>query len=81
MINYKALKAASKVSIAKTNEDKYFITKKNYNVDTGEAKDDSISQVRIEEIDTRVSRISASITSLTSEKADYEQLKTDLEAL
>ena len=81
MKNYKALKAASKVSIAKTNEDKYFITKKNYNVDTGEAKDDSISQVRIEEIDTRVSRISASITSLTSEKADYEQLKTDLEAL
>jgi|TARA_R110000823_G_scaffold299706_1_gene420431 hypothetical protein len=81
MINYKVLKAASKVSIAKTNEDKYFITKKNYNVDTGEAKDDSISQVRIEEIDTRVSRISASITSLTSEKADYEQLKTDLEAL
>ena len=81
MINYKILKAASKVSIAKTNEDKYFITKKNYNVDTGEAKDDSISQVRIEEIDTRVSRISASITSLTSEKADYEQLKTDLEAL
>jgi hypothetical protein len=81
MINYKVLKAASKVSIAKTNEDKYFITKKNYNVDTGEAKDDSISQIRIEEIDTRVSRISASITSLTSEKADYEQLKTDLEAL
>ena len=81
MINYKVLKAASKVSIAKTNEDKYFITKKNYNVDTGEAKDDSISQVRIEEIDTRVSRISTSITSLTSEKADYEQLKTDLEAL
>ena len=40
MINYKVLKAASKVSIAKTNEDKYFITKKNYNVDTGEAKDD-----------------------------------------
>ena len=81
MINYKVLKAASKVSIAKTNEDKYFITKKNYNVDTGEAKDDSISQIRIEEIDTRVSRISESITSLTSEKADYEQLKTDLEAL
>ena len=81
MINYKALKAASKVSISKTNEGQYFITKKNYDSDTGAAKDDSITQVRMEEIDTRVSRISASITSLTSEKADYEQLKTDFEAL
>jgi hypothetical protein len=81
MKDYKALKSASKVSISKTNEGQYFITKKNYNMDTGAELDDSISQVRIEDINTRVTSISAQITALTSEKADFEQLKTDLEAL
>ena len=81
MKDYKALKSASKVSISKTNEGLYFITKKNYNMDTGAELDDSISQVRIEDINTRVTSISAQITALTSEKADFEQLKTDLEAL
>ena len=81
MKDYKALKSASKVSIAKTNEGKYFITKKNYNIDTGEESNDSINQVRIEDINTRVTSISAQITALTSEKADFEQLKTDLEEL
>ncbi len=81
MKDYKALKAASKVSITKTNEGKYFITKKNYNVDTGAELDDSINQVRIEDINTNITTLSSSITSLTAEKEDYEQLKTDLEAL
>ena len=81
MINYKVLKAASKVSIAKTNEDKYFITKKNYNADTGAAKDDSIYQVRIDDINNSITSLSANITADTALKQDYEQLKTDLEAL
>ena len=81
MKDYKALKSASKVSIAKTNEGKYFITKKNYNIDTGEESNDSINQVRIEDINTNITNISAQITALTSEKEDCEQLKTDLEAL
>ena len=34
MINYKALKSASKVSLSKTNDGLYYITKKNYNTDT-----------------------------------------------
>ena len=81
MKDYKALKSASKVSISKTNEGQYFITKKNYNMDTGAELDDSISQERIEDINTRVTSISAQITALTSEKADFEHLKTDLDAL
>lgn len=81
MKDYKALKAASKVSITKTNEGKYFITKKNYNVDTGEAKDDSISQVTIDNINNSITSLSANITADTALKQDYEQLKTDLEAL
>ena len=35
MKNYKALKSASKVSISKTNDGLYYITKKNNNADTG----------------------------------------------
>jgi hypothetical protein len=81
MKDYKALKSASKVSISKTNEGQYFITKKNYNIDTGAELDDSIKQVRIEDINTNITNMSSHITALTAEKADYEQLKTDLEAL
>jgi len=81
MRNYKALKSASKVSLSKTNDGLYYITKKNYNTDTGAEENDSISRIVIADIDDRVSHISALSTELTNEKADLEQLKTDLEAL
>jgi hypothetical protein len=81
MKNYKALKSASKVSLNKTNDGLYYITKKNYNIDTGAEENDSISRVEIADIDVRVSHISALSTELANEKADLEQLKTDLEAL
>ena len=81
MKNYKALKSASKVSLNKTNDGLYYITKKNYNTDTGAEENDSISRVEIADIDVRVSHISALSTELANEKADLEQLKTDLEAL
>lgn len=81
MKNYKALKSASKVSLSKTNDDLYYITKKNYNTDTGAEENDSISRVIISDIEARVSIISIQSTELANEKADLEQLKTDLEAL
>tara|TARA_X000001388_G_scaffold24769_1_gene17222 strand:- start:171 stop:416 length:246 start_codon:yes stop_codon:yes gene_type:complete len=81
MKNYKALKSASKVSLSKTNDNLYYITKKNYNTDTGVEENDSISRVIIADIDARISIISTQSTELTNEKADLEQLKTDLEAL
>ena len=40
-----------------------------------------IDRVNIESVDIHISSLTSTITSLTSEKADYEQLKTDLEAL
>ena len=81
MKNYKALKSASKVSISKTNDGLYYITKKNYNADTGAEENDSISRVLIIDLDSRISLISTQSTELANEKADLEQLKTDLEAL
>ena len=80
MIGYKASKTASKVSIAKTG-DKYLLIKKNYDSDTGTELDDSTTEYFIESVTGRITAIDAQITALTAEKADYEQLKTDFEAL
>ena len=81
MKNYKALKSASKVSLSKTNDGLYYMTKKNYNTDTGDEENDSIFKVELTDVKDRIDNIATQITYLTAEKEDYEQLKTDLEAL
>ena len=75
MKNYKALKSASKVSLSKTNDGLYYITKKNYNTDTGVEENDSISRVIIADIDARVSIISTQSTELTNEKSRFRAIK------
>ena len=80
MNGYKTAKAAGKTSVSKTG-DKYFVIKKRYDPDTGAELDDSTGEHFINNISQRVTHIETQITSLTSEKEDYEQLKTDLEAL
>ena len=80
MKGYKAAKSAGKLSLAKTG-DKYLMIKKNYDPDTGSELDDSTTEYFIVGATARISDIEAQITALTAEKADYEQLKTDLEAL
>ena len=80
MKNYKKLKAANKVSIANDNG-VIKITKKNYDIGTGEELSDVIEMINPSMIADIVSNIDAQITSLTEEKADYEQLKTDFDAL
>ena len=80
MKGYKAAKSAGKLSLAKTGN-KYLMIKKNYDPDTGSELDDSTTEYFIAGATARISDIEAQITALTAEKADYEQLKTDLEAL
>ena len=80
MVGYKASKEAGKASVAKTG-DKYFIIRKRYNPDTGAALDDSTEEHLIDSLSQRITNIESNITSLTSEKEDWEQLKTDFEAL
>ncbi len=73
--NYKAMKSASKVSIAKTDNDTVFkITRKVFDADTGQAKDDIEQSMPMEFIESR-------LAAITAEKADLEQFKTDAEAL
>tara|TARA_R110002020_G_scaffold372202_2_gene583696 strand:+ start:233 stop:475 length:243 start_codon:yes stop_codon:yes gene_type:complete len=80
MVGYKVAKTAGKTTVSKTG-DKYFLIKKRYDPDTGAEQEDSISEHYIDNISRKVTDIETRITALTSEKADYEQLKTDLEAL
>ena len=80
MVGYKAAKAAGKTSVAKTG-DKYFLIRKRYDPDTGAELDDLTQEHYIDNISRRITDIETRITSLTSEKEDYEQFKTDLEAL
>ena len=55
--------------------------KKNYDPDTGSELDDSTTEYFVDNLSSRITEIDDKITALTSEKADYEQLKTDLEAI
>ena len=81
MKDYKALKTASKTSVSKTNEGVYYLTTKNYDKKSGAELSDSVEQVRIDDINIRISNLSTLISESTAEKTDFEQLKTDLEAL
>ena len=80
MVGYKIAKTAGKTTVSKTG-DKYFLIKKRYDPDTGAELDDSTSEHYIDNISRRVTDMESNITSLTSEKEDLEQLKTDFEAL
>jgi|TARA_R100001530_G_scaffold86802_1_gene60435 hypothetical protein len=80
MINYKSLKSSGKVSVKKE-DDEYKLVKKNWDKDTGESLDDSIYLYVISNIENTISSIQKDIDYLTNKKADYEQLKTDFEAL
>ena len=80
MKGYKAAKSAGKLSLAKTGN-KYLMIKKNYDPDTGSELDDSTTEYFVDNLSSRITEIADKITALTSEKADYEQLKTDLEAI
>ena len=80
MVGYIAAKAASKTSIVKTG-DKYFAIRKRYDPDTGAELDGSTTELNMDSISQRITDIEAEIIALTSGKEDYEQLKTDLEAL
>ena len=73
--NYKAMKSASKISVATTSSDAVFkVTRKVFDADTGEAKDDVEQNIPMEFVNSR-------LAAITAEKEDLEQFKTDAEAL
>ena len=79
--NYKAMKTATKVSIAKNENGSIKVTKKQYDADSGEATNDLVENIFLDFITSRISEINTITTNLASEKAELEQFKTDAEAL
>ena len=84
MHNYKALKAASKVSVRKQtvdNIEELQVVKKCYNSDTGEAADDSVRTYSLSDVKSEIDRCKSEVTNLQADQAEWEALETDLKAL
>ncbi len=84
MRNYKALKAASKVSVRKQDVDgreELQVVKKMFSPDTGEAQDDSVRAYSLSEVKREVDFCKAEVAKIEAQQADLEQLETDLKAL
>ena len=95
--NYKALKAASKISVRKqkvvdmpANKDKGIeensheelqVVCKKYDPDTGEAQGDIVRTLFIPEIKNEIEHCKSGIAKLQAEQADLEELEKDLKAL
>jgi hypothetical protein len=97
MRNYKALKSASKVSVAKVkvvdkaaNEDagieeqsheELQVSSKRYDSYTGEVLNDSVRAYSLLDVKSEVDRCKSDVAKIQARQADWEQLETDLKAL
>ena len=84
MKNYKALKAANKVSVRKQDvngKEELQVVCKCYDPSTGEAKDDSVSSCRLSHVKLEIDRCKSQVTKIEAEQADWEELEKDLKAL
>ena len=83
--NYSTLKAAgsSSFSKGKDNDDNDIIqlTEKRFNASTGEALDDSVHEVRLEEYKSEKSRSESEKASLEADIAELDKIIADIEAL
>ena len=80
MLNYKALKAASKVSVKKVGSELQAV-KKSFHPDTGEALDDSVTVYSLADVKREIDYCKSQVTKLQSSQSEWEALETDLKAL
>ena len=80
MENYKALKDAGIITVKRDN-DKYYMTRKVFNVDTGVAEDDVVTEIDLSVVKYDLVYINKGIEKETQRKVDWEELESDLEAL
>ena len=84
MRNYKALKAASKVSVRKQtvgDEEVLQVVKKCFNSDTGESIADSVRAYSLSDVKREIDRCKADVVNIQADQAEWEALETDLKAL
>ena len=84
MKNYKALKAADKVSVRKQDvngKEELQVVCKCYDPSTGEAKDDSVRAYSLSEVKYQIDRCKSDVKEIEAKQSDWEQLEKDLKAL
>jgi len=97
MNNYKALKSAGKVSVAKAkvidraadkdagieerSHEELQVVCKCYDAQTGEAKDDSVRAYLLSEVKREIDCCKSDVKEIESKQADWEELEKDLKAL
>ena len=97
MHNYKALKAASKVSVRKVkvvdqpadedagikemSHEELQVVCKSFDSQTGEAQDDSVKVYSLSEVKREIDHCKADVVKIEAHQAEWEQLETDLKAL
>ena len=79
--NYKAMKTASKITVAKVSDTEYTVTRKNYDIDTGAALSDTVKIISPTQVDDIIADYTSQASSATAAKEDWEELKADMEAL
>tara|TARA_R100000781_G_C4019835_1_gene106708 strand:+ start:26 stop:271 length:246 start_codon:yes stop_codon:yes gene_type:complete len=81
MKGYKSSKAAGKNSLS-SEDGIVYLVRKRYDIDTGaELSDDKMALPSTKVLQERIDTFKLRIDAITKEKEDYEQLKTDIEAL
>ena len=84
MHNYKALKAASKVSARKQDVngvEELQIVKKMFSPDTGESQDDSVKTYTLSEVKREIDKCKSDVKEIEAKQAEWEELEKDLKAL
>ena len=82
MINYKSLKSSKLVSLAKDSDtNKITLTKKCFDMNTGKAIDDIVTEIQLESIENNIASYKNQITKLEEKIDDYEELEKDIKGL
>ena len=82
MLNYKALKTASVVSLAKDSDtSEITLSKKCFDVNTGKAADDMVTKIQLTAIENDIASYKSQVTALEERIADWEELEKDIKAL
>ena len=83
--NYSVLKAAGSASFSKgkdnNDNDIIQLTEKRFNASTGEALDDSVHEVRLDEYKGKKSQYESEKASLEADITELNKIITDIEAL
>ena len=68
-------------AVAEKSHEELQVVKKCFDADTGEALEDSVEVYSLIRVSNEIDRCKAEVVKIEAEKAEWEQLETDLKAL